>query len=47
MGMKYEVDHDLLFEIVQCIVCCGLDVDEAFDYAVSVLNDGIEDAEYE
>lgn len=45
--MKYEIDHDLLFEIVQCIVCTELDVDEAFEYAVSVLDESsdIEDTE--
>ena len=40
--MKYEVDHELLFEIVQCIVCTELDVDEAFEYAVIVLDESSE-----
>ena len=34
--MKYELTRDQLEEIACCIVDCGLDRDEACDYALSV-----------
>ncbi len=43
--MKYEITHRQLSEIVLCIVQCNLSYEEAWDYALSVIEEmnGIEE----
>jgi hypothetical protein len=43
--MKFEISKDLLEEMICCIVDCGMDRDEACDYALRCLNENLEDAE--
>lgn len=43
--MNFEISKDLLEEIICCIVDCGMDRDEACDYALKCLGEGIEEAE--
>lgn len=43
--MKFEISKEKLEEMVCCIVDCGLDRDEACDYAWAFLCEDIDDAE--
>lgn len=44
--MKYELTKDQIEEIVCCIVDCGLNRDEACEYALNVASDCIEAEEW-
>ncbi len=43
--MKYELTKERLEEIACCIVDCGLDRDEACDYAIKTASECIGDGE--